>query len=201
MALLAVWAAYEHLLMPALRWLVTHPANQVIDDISSRLRIGIRPFQRTRRQALVQRLATDPKVQQAAEHYAQRVAWAYLIIAVRGDHQAAAGSESAAQKAEQVESGFVGPVHVFVHEYQGARRLSELREYRAEHLAAWRRLANQRLRAGAEATAPRTLHAGEVGGGAARGEIRAGARASGGCIAARADFRRPDPIDDAGGRP
>jgi glycerol-3-phosphate O-acyltransferase len=50
---------------------VTHPANQVIDDISSRLRIGIRPFQRTRRQALVHRLLTDPKVQQQAELYAQ----------------------------------------------------------------------------------------------------------------------------------
>ena len=70
--LLAAWALYEHLLMPALRWLVTHPANQVIDDISSRLRIGIRPFQRTRRQALVHRLLTDPKVQQAAEQYAAR---------------------------------------------------------------------------------------------------------------------------------
>src|SRR5436190_10716018 len=71
-ALLAAWALCEHLLMPALRWMVTHPANQVIDDISHRLRIGIRPFQRTRRQALVHRLLTDPKVQQAAEHYAQR---------------------------------------------------------------------------------------------------------------------------------
>jgi glycerol-3-phosphate O-acyltransferase len=71
-AALAAWAFYEHLLMPALRWLVTHPANQVIDDISSRLRIGIRPFQRTRRQALVHRLLTDPKVQQAAEQFAQR---------------------------------------------------------------------------------------------------------------------------------
>lgn len=69
---LAVWAAYEHIVIPALRWLVTHPANQVIDDVSSRLRIGIRPFQRTRRQALIHRLLTDPKVQQAAEQYAQR---------------------------------------------------------------------------------------------------------------------------------
>src|SRR5690349_15811336 len=58
--------------MPALRWMVTHPANQVIEDISHRLRIGIRPFQRTRRQALIHRLLTDPKVQQAAEQYAQR---------------------------------------------------------------------------------------------------------------------------------
>jgi glycerol-3-phosphate O-acyltransferase len=67
---LALWAFYEHVLVPALRWMVTHPANRVIDDVSSRLRIGIRPFQRTKRQALVHRLVTDPKVQQAAERYA-----------------------------------------------------------------------------------------------------------------------------------
>ena len=48
---LAAWAAYDRLVMPLLRWMVTHPANRVIDDVSSRLRIGIRPFQRTRRQA------------------------------------------------------------------------------------------------------------------------------------------------------
>jgi glycerol-3-phosphate O-acyltransferase len=65
-AVLALWAFYEHVLMPALRWMVTHPANRVIDDVSTRLRIGIRPFQRTRRQALIHRLLTDPKVQQAA---------------------------------------------------------------------------------------------------------------------------------------
>jgi len=69
MAALACWALYEHLLLPALRWLVTHPANQVIDELGERLRIGIRPFQRTRRQALIHRLVTDPKVFQAAEAY------------------------------------------------------------------------------------------------------------------------------------
>src|SRR5712664_470924 len=67
---LAGLAAFERLLLPALRWLVTHPANQVIDELSTRLRIGIRPFQRTRRQALIHRLLTDPKVQQAAERFA-----------------------------------------------------------------------------------------------------------------------------------
>jgi glycerol-3-phosphate O-acyltransferase len=70
-AVLALWAFYEHVLMPALRWMVTHPANRVIDDVSTRLRIGIRPFQRTRRQALIHRLLTDPKVQQAADAYAK----------------------------------------------------------------------------------------------------------------------------------
>jgi len=65
----ALWALYEHVVIPALRWMVTHPANQVIDKLSTRLRIGIRPFQRTRRQALIHRLLTDPKVQQAAEKF------------------------------------------------------------------------------------------------------------------------------------
>ncbi len=69
--LLAAWAFYEHLLIPALRWMVTQPANQVIDQVSTRLRIGIRPFQRTRRQALIHRLLTDPKVQEAAEQFSR----------------------------------------------------------------------------------------------------------------------------------
>ena len=72
LALLAAWAAFDKMVMPALRWLVTHPANQVIDELSTRLRIGIRPFQRTRRQALIHRLLTDPKVQKAAEEFAKK---------------------------------------------------------------------------------------------------------------------------------
>ena len=68
----AAWALIEHLVVPGLRWMVTHPANQVIDKLSDRLRIGIRPFQRTRRQALIHRLLTDPNVQQAAQQFAMR---------------------------------------------------------------------------------------------------------------------------------
>jgi glycerol-3-phosphate O-acyltransferase len=69
---LAALAAFEKLVYPVLRWMVMHPANQVIDELSSRLRIGVRPFQRTRRQALVHRLATDPKVQKAAEEFSSQ---------------------------------------------------------------------------------------------------------------------------------
>src|SRR5262249_23809264 len=46
-ALLAAWAAYDKLLMPCLRWMLARPADQVADELSTRLRIGIRPFQRT----------------------------------------------------------------------------------------------------------------------------------------------------------
>ena len=69
--LFALWALYEHVLIPALRWMLVHPANRVIEDVSTRLRIGIRPFQRTRRQALIHRLLTDPKVQEAAEQFSR----------------------------------------------------------------------------------------------------------------------------------
>jgi glycerol-3-phosphate O-acyltransferase len=67
--LLALWALYEHVLIPALRWMLVHPANRVLEDMSERLRISIRPFQRVRRQALIHRLLTDPKVQESAEQF------------------------------------------------------------------------------------------------------------------------------------
>jgi glycerol-3-phosphate O-acyltransferase len=67
--LFAIWAFYEHVVIPALRWMVNQPANRVLDQVQTRLRIGVRPFQRTRRQALIHRLLTDPRVQEAAEQY------------------------------------------------------------------------------------------------------------------------------------
>jgi glycerol-3-phosphate O-acyltransferase len=70
---LALWAAYDKILAPAVRWYMANRANLVIDEVSRRLRIGIRPFQRTRRQALIDRLLTDPKVQRAAELHAQKM--------------------------------------------------------------------------------------------------------------------------------
>jgi glycerol-3-phosphate O-acyltransferase len=70
-ALLALWALWDHALAPAWRALMSRSANQVIDELSTRLRIGIRPWQRTRRQALVHRLITDPRVQAAAEQFAR----------------------------------------------------------------------------------------------------------------------------------
>jgi glycerol-3-phosphate O-acyltransferase len=70
LAVLAAWAAYDKLLVPALRWFVAGRANSVLDEVSTRLRIGVRPFQRTRRQVLIHRLLGDPKVQAAVEQFA-----------------------------------------------------------------------------------------------------------------------------------
>ena len=67
---LATWAAVDKLLMPALRRFVRGRANVVLEEVSSRLRISVRPFQRTRRQVLIHRLLGDPKVMAAAESFA-----------------------------------------------------------------------------------------------------------------------------------
>jgi glycerol-3-phosphate O-acyltransferase len=67
---LAAWAAYDKLLMPGLRWFMAGRTNVVLEEVSTRLRIGVRPFQRTRRQILIHRLLGDPKVQAAVEQYA-----------------------------------------------------------------------------------------------------------------------------------
>src|SRR5512132_1273368 len=67
---LAAWAAYDKLLLPALRWFMAGRTNVVLEEVSTRLRIGVRPFQRTRRQILIHRLLGDPKVQAAVEQHA-----------------------------------------------------------------------------------------------------------------------------------
>ncbi len=69
-AVLAAWAAYDKLLMPALRWFMAGRTNVVLEEVSTRLRISVRPFQHTRRQILIHRLLGDPKVQAAVEQYA-----------------------------------------------------------------------------------------------------------------------------------
>ena len=71
-AALALWALWDHALGPAWRRFMARTADQVIDELSTRLRISIRPWQRTRRQALIDRLITDPKVQATAEQFAHQ---------------------------------------------------------------------------------------------------------------------------------
>ena len=68
--LLAVWALVDRLLMPSARWFIRSRANKVLDEVGARLKIHVRPFQQVRRQALIDRLVFDDKVQQAAKAFA-----------------------------------------------------------------------------------------------------------------------------------
>ncbi len=89
LGLLALWATLDRLLMPSVRWFLRRSTNRIIDELNVRLQIGIQPFQRTKRQVLIDRLMYDPKVQAAAEAYAQahEVPHDVVMITVRRDAQ------------------------------------------------------------------------------------------------------------------
>jgi glycerol-3-phosphate O-acyltransferase len=69
--LLAAWALYDRVMMPSVRWLIRSRANKVLNEVGSRLKIEIRPFQQTRRQALIDLLAYDSKVQETVAAHAR----------------------------------------------------------------------------------------------------------------------------------
>ncbi|PCH85750.1 MAG: glycerol-3-phosphate acyltransferase [Piscirickettsiaceae bacterium] len=61
----------DRLIMPSMRWYLNRRVNRVITKINSRLDIKIRPFQFTRRQALIDQLVFDNKVIDAIKEYAE----------------------------------------------------------------------------------------------------------------------------------
>lgn len=67
---LAAWALAERVLVPGVRWFLRRRINRVIDEVNTRLNIGIRPFQLTKRQVLIDRLTYDPMVLEAMQSYA-----------------------------------------------------------------------------------------------------------------------------------
>jgi len=69
--LAAAWSILDRIFIPSIRWFLRRRINRVIDEIGSRLNIEIRPFQLTKRQVLIDRLAYDPKVIEAVQAYAQ----------------------------------------------------------------------------------------------------------------------------------
>jgi glycerol-3-phosphate O-acyltransferase len=63
---LAALGVYDRVMRPSWRWLLRSRANRVLDQVAGRLKVEVRPFQRTRRQALIDVLVYDAKVQEAA---------------------------------------------------------------------------------------------------------------------------------------
>ena len=71
LAAVALIAVLDRVLIPSTRWFLRRRINRVIDEIGTRLDIEIRPFQLTKRQVLIDRLAFDPLVIEAVQTYAQ----------------------------------------------------------------------------------------------------------------------------------
>lgn len=66
------WAILDRLLFPSLRWLFRRRVNRVIDELNTRLRLQIPPFQQTKRQVLIDRLTYDPQVMESVEAEARK---------------------------------------------------------------------------------------------------------------------------------
>jgi len=67
LVLIGIWSVLDKILIPSTRWVLRRRINRVIDEISTRLQIEIRPFQLTKRQVLIDRLIYDPKVVAAVQ--------------------------------------------------------------------------------------------------------------------------------------
>ena len=71
MALLAAWAVLVLMLAPGMRWFLRRRINRMIEQLNSRLSIELPSFKLTRRQALIDRLFHDPRIQAAVAEHAQ----------------------------------------------------------------------------------------------------------------------------------
>jgi len=70
LGVLSLALVLDRVLLPGVRWIMRRRINRVIDEINTRLHIEIRPFQLTRRQALIDQLVFDDKVNEAVQAYA-----------------------------------------------------------------------------------------------------------------------------------
>jgi glycerol-3-phosphate O-acyltransferase len=66
----SAWAVLDRVLIPSTRWFLRRRINRVIDEISTRLDIQIKPFQITKRNVLIDRLVYDPQVIEAIQQNA-----------------------------------------------------------------------------------------------------------------------------------
>lgn len=81
--LLAAWAALDRLLVPSVRWYLHRRVARLIDEVNARLHLEIRPFQRTRRRVLIDRLMYDPKVLEAAEEHTRETGMPREVVTAR----------------------------------------------------------------------------------------------------------------------
>jgi glycerol-3-phosphate O-acyltransferase len=70
LTLTAAYALLVSVLFPGVRWFVTRRLNRAVATLNTRLQIQIKPFQRTKRQVLIDRLAYDSEIVEQIEHFA-----------------------------------------------------------------------------------------------------------------------------------
>ena len=85
---LAIWAAVDRILIPAVRWFMRRRFNRTIDELNTRLKLRIQPFKLAKRQALIDQLIFDPDVLRAIEDYATANKVSREVAQARARHYA-----------------------------------------------------------------------------------------------------------------
>jgi len=85
---LALWALLERLLVPGVRWYFRRKVSRVIREIGTRLNIELPQFKLARRQALIDRLFHDSKVQDAIARECGEKGLPREVVAARVDRYA-----------------------------------------------------------------------------------------------------------------
>jgi glycerol-3-phosphate O-acyltransferase len=70
LVLLALVCLLDRLMVPSVRWFIRQRALRVLEEVNRKLPIEIQPFRLARRQVLVDRLMSDPRVVQAVGEHA-----------------------------------------------------------------------------------------------------------------------------------
>ena len=83
-----IYAIMMSILMPSVRWYFRRRLNRAIEKINQRLQIQIRPFQRTKRQVLIDRLIYDSKVIEEIEAQASAKGMSRELLQARVYHYA-----------------------------------------------------------------------------------------------------------------
>ena len=71
LAVLAVVAILDRLMVPSVRWFIRQRTLRVLEEMNRKLPIQIQPFRLARRQVMVDRLMSDPRVVQAVGEHAR----------------------------------------------------------------------------------------------------------------------------------
>src|SRR5829696_4768614 len=70
LVLLALVCLLDRLMVPSARWFIRQRTLRVLEEVNRKLPIEIQPFRMARREVLVDRLMSDPRVVQAVGEHA-----------------------------------------------------------------------------------------------------------------------------------
>lgn len=66
-AVIVAWAILDRLLIPSTRWFLRRRVNRIVDELNTKLQFQIPAFKLTKREILIDRLTSDPKVMEAVD--------------------------------------------------------------------------------------------------------------------------------------